>query len=85
MRLYLVALVALALAWLLPATTLTLFGAGRLQPSQAAILMMLEVAISLASAALLIDEPFGPREAIGATLIIGASFAEFAGKARKNE
>jgi len=76
-------LVALGVIWLLPAITLTLFGAGRLQPSQISIFLMLEVAISLASAAILIDEPFGMREAIGATLIIAASFAEFPGLGRK--
>ena len=70
---------ALGVIWLLPAITLTLFGAGRLQTSQVSIFLMLEVAISLASAAILIDEPFGMREAIGATLIIAASFAEFSG------
>ncbi len=76
-------LIALAVVWLLPAVTLTLFGAGRLQPSQASIFMMLEVAIALVSAALLIDEPFGMRETVGAILIIGASFAEFIGRTKK--
>ena len=72
-------LASLGLVWLLPAVALTLFGAGRLQSSQVAIFLMLEVAISLASAALLLDEPFGMREMIGATLIISASFTEFTG------
>jgi len=76
-------LVALGVIWLLPAITLTLFGAGQLQPSKVSIFLMLEVAISLVSAAILIDEPFGIREAIGATLIIAASFAEFPGLGRK--
>ncbi len=75
-------LIALALIWLLPAITLTLFGAGRLQPSQVSIFLMIEVAVALVSAAVLLNEPFGLRETIGATLIIGASFAEFVGVRR---
>jgi len=77
-------LVALAVIWLLPAVTLTLFGAGRLQSSQVAIFLMLEVAISLISAAVLLDEPFGLRETLGATLIIAASFAEFDGFGKRS-
>ena len=78
-------LIALSLIWLLPAVALTLFGAGRLQSGQVAIFLMLEVAISLATAAVLIDEPFGLREALGAILIVGASFTEFGGISRKVE
>ncbi len=76
-------LIALAFIWLLPAVLLTLFGASRLQPGQASIFLMLEVAISLVSAAFLIDEPFGMREMLGATLIISASFTEFGGFRQK--
>ncbi len=78
-------LVGLAVIWLLPGITLTLYGAGRMLPSRAAIFMMIEVAVALVSAALLIDEPFGLRESIGAALIIGASFGEFSGKPKQND
>lgn len=78
-------LAALALAWLLPAITLTLFGASRLEPGKVAIFLMLEVVISLISAVLLLDEPFGLRETLGATLIIAASLTEFGWLTRTKE
>lgn len=76
-------LVGFGLIWLLPGMYMTLFGADYLQPGQVAIFLMLEVVIALVSSALLIDEPFGPREVVGAILILGASLVEFAGKGRK--
>jgi len=78
-------LLALAFIWMLPAVSLTLFGASRLDPGKVAIFLMLEVVISLVSAALLLDEPFGLRESLGAVLIIGASFTEFGGFSRTKE
>lgn len=75
--------VGFGLIWLLPCMYMTLFGADHLSPGQVAIFLMLEVVIALVSAAVLIDEPFGPREAAGAILILGASLVEFAGKGWK--
>ncbi len=69
-------LVALALIWLLPVVGLTVYGASRLDPGRVAIFLMLEIVIGLASAAWLLDEPFGAREIIGATLIGAAMLAE---------
>ena len=71
-----VILVALALIWLLPVIALTVYGASSLEPGRVAIFLMLEVVIGLASAALLLDEPFGIRESIGAALIGSAMLAE---------
>lgn len=68
--------VALALVWLLPVIGLTVYGASRLDPGRVAIFLMFEVVIGLASAAWLLDEPFGTREFIGATLIVAAMLAE---------
>ena len=68
--------VALALIWLLPVIGLTVYGASRLDPGRVAIFLMLEIVIGLASAAWLLDEPFGVRETIGALLIGGAMLAE---------
>jgi drug/metabolite transporter (DMT)-like permease len=73
-------LVAFALVWLLPGMYMTLFGADHLSPGQVAIFLMVEVVMALVSSAILIDEPFGWREATGAALILGASLVEFAGK-----
>ncbi|MCC6641211.1 MAG: DMT family transporter [Deltaproteobacteria bacterium] len=71
-------LLAFALAWMLPVVWLTIFGASRLEPGRAAVLFMLEIAVSLATAALLADEPFGAREGIGAALIAAAGLVELA-------
>ena len=69
-------LLTVATIRLLPVITLTIFGASRLDPGRIAILLMLEIVVGLSSAALLTDEPFGPRELIGAVLILGASGVE---------
>lgn len=68
---------ALAVFWNLPAIFLTLYGAIEIEPGKVAILLMLEVVIGIAAAALLTDEPFGLREALGAVLIIAAGIIEF--------
>jgi drug/metabolite transporter (DMT)-like permease len=80
MAVTLVWLVAFGLVWMLSGLLMTLFGADHLQPGQVAIFLMVEVVIALVSSAILIDEPFGPREIAGAILILGASLVEFAGK-----
>jgi drug/metabolite transporter (DMT)-like permease len=69
-------LLALALIWMLPVVWLTIFGASHLDPGRVGILLMLEVVVALTAAALLTDEPFGPRELIGAVLIMGAGGVE---------
>jgi len=55
---------------------LTIFGASRLESGLVAVLLMLEVVIGLASAALLADEPFGAREMAGAMFILAACGSE---------
>jgi drug/metabolite transporter (DMT)-like permease len=78
-------LVAFGLIWLLPGLFMTLYGADHLSPGKVAIFLMVEVVIALASSTILLDEPFGMREAAGAILIIGASLLEFAGKREGTE
>jgi len=78
-------LAAFAFLWLLPAILLSLYGASRLHAAQAALLFMMEVVIAISSAALLIDEPFGLREMLGATLIVGASLLELASGAARTD
>lgn len=73
-------LIAFALFWVLPVVWLSIFGGSRLDPGRVAIFLMLEIVIGLTSAALLTDEILGPRELIGAALIMLASLAEFVGK-----
>jgi drug/metabolite transporter (DMT)-like permease len=69
-------LLAFALAWMLPVIWLTIVGASRLDPGRVAILLMLEIIVGLTTAAVLTDEPFGLREAVGAGLILAASGTE---------
>ena len=69
-------LAALALIWLVPVIGLTVYGASRLDPGMVAIFLMFEVIIGLASAAWLLDEPFGARELIGAGFIVAAMLTE---------
>jgi drug/metabolite transporter (DMT)-like permease len=69
-------LLGFALVWMLPVIWLTVVGASRLDPGRVAILLMLEVIVGLTTAALLTDEPFGVREAVGAALILAASGTE---------
>ena len=69
---------AFALIWMLPVVWLTIFGASHVEPGRFAVLLMFEIAVGLTTAALLTDEPLGPREIAGALLILGASGAEIA-------
>lgn len=71
-------LLAFSVLWLLPVIWLTIAGASRLDPGRVAILLMFEIIVGLATATALTDEPFGPREAIGAGLILAASGTELA-------
>ncbi len=65
-----------ALIWVLPVVWLTIFGASRLDPGRVAILLMFEIVIGLLTAALLTDEPLGPRELLGAGLVMSAIAVE---------
>ncbi len=69
-------LLAFAAIWMLPVIWLTIYGGSRLGPGRVAIFLMLEIAVGLATASLLADEPFGMRELIGAALITSACGVE---------
>jgi drug/metabolite transporter (DMT)-like permease len=62
--------------WMPVVLWLTMFGASRLDPGRVTVLLMLEVVIGLVSASVLTDEPFGPREVVGAVLIVAACGTE---------
>jgi len=65
-----------AVFYLIPLTWLLMWGAGRLAPGRVAILLLFEVLAAAVSAAILTDEPFGPREWIGGALILAAAALE---------
>jgi drug/metabolite transporter (DMT)-like permease len=70
----------LVMAWLfvLPATILIFWGARLLSPGRLGILLMGELLVGVASAAVLAGEPFGAREILGTVLIAGAGVIEVA-------
>lgn len=70
---YWILLVAMGM---LPITYLTIWPTTVLSPGRVGMLLMVEVLVGVASAAILTDEPFGTREIIGATLIIAAGVVE---------
>ncbi len=72
---YWILLVALLM---LPITYLTIWPATVLSPGRVGMLLMVEVIVGVASAAMLTDEPFGMREIVGAGLIISAGIVEVA-------
>ena len=71
-------LAALSAAFVLPMLFLTIWPATRLSPARVGMILMSEVVVGLISAALLANEVFGPREALGATLIVAAALLELA-------
>jgi drug/metabolite transporter (DMT)-like permease len=70
---YWIALLALLM---LPITYLTVWPATVLSPGRVGMLLMVEVIVGVASAAMLTEEQFGLRELTGATLIISAGVVE---------
>lgn len=63
----------------LPGTYASLWAPKFLSPGLASLLLMTEVAVGAISAALLLDEAFGTREAVGVLLIASASVLETVG------
>jgi len=70
-------LACFALVWNLPVVYLTFYGGARIEPGRVAILLMMEVAIGIVTAAALTDELFTWREGLGAVLIVAAGLTEF--------
>ncbi len=70
---YWIAIVALSM---LPICYLTIWPATLLSPGRVGMLLMVEVFVGVASAAILTDEQFGLRELAGTMLIISAGVVE---------
>lgn len=62
--------------WVVPSLILSLWGAARLSPGRANILMMFEVVVGVGSGALLAGEALGWSKLVGAILIVSASVLE---------
>lgn len=70
-----IAVVASGLLYL-PAISLVFWAASHLDPGRVGLLLMGEIVVGVASAALLTDEPFGLRETLGTAFILGAALVE---------
>jgi drug/metabolite transporter (DMT)-like permease len=68
---------------MMPILFLTVWGAKRLPPATVGILLLGEIVVAVVSAALLLDEPFGARQVIGAVLIAGAGVLEVLPRRRR--
>ncbi|WP_374652756.1 DMT family transporter [Dongia sp.] len=69
-------IVAAGFIWVVPAMVLSLWGAGRLSPGRASILMTSEVVVGVGSAAWLAGEDLGWHKLLGGVLIVSASLLE---------
>ena len=74
--------VLLVAVLMLPVTFLTIWPATVLSPARVGMLLMMELIVGVSTAALLIDEPFGVREGLGALLILAAGVVEVAREPR---
>lgn len=59
-----------------PVVWLTIWPTTLLSPARVGMLLLVEVLVGVASAAILLDEPFGLREMMGAILILSAGVVE---------
>jgi drug/metabolite transporter (DMT)-like permease len=75
-------ILAAAALWVVPAMGLSLWGASRMSPARASMLLMLEVLVGVGSAAWLAGEDLGLNKIIGGALILSASLVEAWGSAR---
>ena len=74
--------IIISACYIVPTLAMTLWPSTLLPPAKAGLLLMTEVVVGTASAALLSGEPFGAREAIGSVLITAALLAEVVVPAR---
>ena len=74
--LLLLAATLVGVLWILPATWLMLWGAGRIDAGRVSIILLLEIPVAAVSATLIAGEPFGWREAAGCLLVLLAGLLE---------
>jgi len=69
-------MIPVALILIIPAGFAVIYGPTQLNPGVAGVLFMVEIGVGTVTAALLTDEPFGPRELAGVLMIISAALVE---------
>jgi len=72
----LLASAAYAILMIIPINFVALWSAKHLSPARVSLIFAIEAVIGIASAALLLDEPFGWREAVGSVLVIGSTLVD---------
>lgn len=77
-------ILAAAALWVVPAMALSLWGASRMSPARASMILMLEVLVGVGSAAWLAGEELGLNKIIGGALILSASLVEAWGSAKSD-
>jgi drug/metabolite transporter (DMT)-like permease len=75
-------ILAAAVLWVVPAMGLSLWGATRMSPARASMILMLEVLVGVGSAAWLAGEELGMNKIVGGALILSASLVEAWGSAK---
>ncbi len=75
-------ILAAAFIWVVPAMGLSLWGASRMSPARASMILMLEVLVGVGSAAWLAGEELGMNKIVGGALILSASLVEAWGSAK---
>lgn len=75
-------LVLIAVGFLIPVMWGIYWGSRYVDPGRLGILLQIEAVVGIGSAALFAGEPFGLRQAIGATLVISAGLVEVIGNRR---
>lgn len=76
---------AVAVFWIVPAMGLSLWGAARMSPARASMLLMLEAVVGLLSAAWVGGEALGANKLIGGGLILAASLIDTWGSAKSDQ
>ena len=77
-------ILAAGVVWVVPAMGLSLWGASRMSPAKASMILMLEVLVGVGSAAWLAGEELGLNKIIGGALILSASLVEAWGSAKSS-
>jgi drug/metabolite transporter (DMT)-like permease len=72
-------LMLIAVLFLIPVMSGIYWGSRHVDPGRLGILLQIEAVVGITSAALFSGEPFGPRQALGAVLVVSAGIVEVAG------
>jgi drug/metabolite transporter (DMT)-like permease len=72
----LLASAAYAILMIIPINLVALWSAKHLSPARVSLIFAIEAVIGIASAAVLLDEPFGWREGVGSVLVIGSTLVD---------